>query len=95
MKFLKTLMVVALPLVLAAGCENMQGNDKAMADKSAMEQNQKMQMMEDQAKQAAASAQQAADAAKQAAASAEAAAREAKMAGDKVDRIYSRGLRKR
>ncbi len=93
MKFIKTLMVVALPVVLAAGCENMQGNDKAMADQSA--QNAKMQQMEMSAKQAATSAQQAADAAKQAAAAAEAASREAKMAGDKVDRIYSRGLRKR
>ncbi len=95
MKFLKTLMIIAVPVALAAGCENMQGDQQSMSDKTSMEAKQQAMSASESAKQAAASAQQAADAAKQAAMAAENAAKEAKMAGDKVDRIYSRGLRKR
>lgn len=91
MKFSKTLIIAAIPLMFAAGCETAGTNDSMkseMANKSA-------------AADAQAAANRAADAANKAAASAAAAARaaeaaaaEAKAAGDKADRVFRKGMRK-
>lgn len=90
MRFAKTLIIAAVPLMLAAGCETMSENDRMMVEKA-----------NTSAADAQAAAQRAADAANKAAASAAAAARaaeaaaaEAKAAGDKADRVFRRGMRK-
>jgi len=98
MKVMRTLMVAALPLMLAAGCTTLQGDDKAMLEKAASDASAaktQSQQATDAANRAAASAQQAADAARQAAAAAERAANEAKASSDRVNAMFQRGLRKR
>jgi len=91
MKVLRTLMVAVLPLALAAGCTTLQGEDKAMLEKSSKDSADAKAA----AQQAADAANRAAAAAQQAAAAAQNAANEAKQAGDKADRVFQRGLRKR
>ena len=91
MKIAKTLMVAALPLALAAGCETAR-TDSTMVDTTARSQAQQAQ---DAANRAAASAQQAADSARQAAAAAERAANEAKAASDRSNAMFNRQMRKR
>ncbi len=85
MTFVKKILMVALPLVLLAGCATEQQVEKANmtaadAAKSAAD--------------AAKAASAAAKAAQQAARAAERAAAEARAAGDKADRIFRKGLRK-
>jgi hypothetical protein len=89
MNVLRTVMVAALPLALAAGCTT---DNKEMVDTTARTQAQQAQ---EAANRAAASAQQAADAARQAAAAAERAANESKASSDRVNAMFQRGLRKR
>lgn len=97
MKFAKTLIVAALPLVFAVGCETAatdtgmtqeQANQAEMANKNAL------MAAENAAKRAADSANEAAAAAASAARAAEAAAAEAKASGDKADRVFRKGMRK-
>lgn len=98
MKVLRTVMVAALPLALAAGCTTLQGDDKAMLEKASSDAaaaRTQSQQATDAANRAAASAQQAADAARQAAAAAERAANEAKASSDRVNAMFQRNLRKR
>lgn len=83
MKFVKLVAAIALPVLLAAGCQTMEPADKAKLDSASMTAND-----------AKAAAERAAAAAERAAAAAERAAAEAKAAGDKADRIFRRGLRK-
>jgi len=90
MKFSKTLIIAAVPLLLAAGCETMSESDRMMVDnatKSATDAQAAASRAADAANKAAASAAAAARAA-------EAAAAEAKAAGDKADRVFRRGMRK-
>lgn len=97
MKLAKTLLVAALPLALAVGCETPssesmgmtqdQSNQLEMANRNAMS-------AESAAKRAADSANAAAASAARAARAAEAAAAEAKAAGDKADRVFRKGMRK-
>ena len=89
MKFARTLIIAALPLGLAVGCET-PGTDKAMIDKA----NTTAMEAESAAKRAADAANRAAAEAANAARAAEAAAAEAKAAGDKADRAFRRGMRK-
>ena len=95
MKFAKTLIVAALPLALAVGCET------AGSDSSAMETKAQIDKANNTAAMAQSAAERAAEAANRAAASAAAAARaaeraaaEAKAAGDKADRVFRKGMRK-
>ncbi len=85
MTLARKLMVVALPLVLIAGCATEAQVEKA--NMTAADATRSAQM-------AAKSAQEAAKAAAQAARAAERAAAEARAAGDKADRIFRKGLRK-
>jgi outer membrane murein-binding lipoprotein Lpp len=85
MKLVKKLLVVALPLVFVAGCATQESIDKA---------NQNAAQTSATAEKAAMAAEMAAKAAAQAARAAERASAEAKAAGDKVDRIFRKGLRK-
>ena len=78
MKFVRKLLVIALPLAFVAGCATQENIDKVSSDAS----------------RAAVAAEQAAAAASQAAKAAERASAEARAAGDKVDRIFRKGLRK-
>ncbi len=90
MNFSKTLIVAAVPLLLAVGCETAGSNDSMkteMATKSAADAQAAANRAADAANKAAASAAAAARAA-------EAAAAEAKAAGDKVDRVFRKGMRK-
>jgi membrane protein involved in colicin uptake len=97
MKLAKKLMIVALPLALAAGCTELGSQDRAMVEKAnASADAAKSEAMKatDAANKAAAEASRAAEAARMAADAANKAAAEAKAAGDKADRIFRRGLRK-
>lgn len=90
MKFARTLVIAALPLALAVGCETA-GTDNSMQ----LEQANKTAMAaESAAKRAASAANAAAASAAKAARAAEAAAAEAKAAGDKADRVFRKGMRK-
>lgn len=89
MKLARTLIIAALPLALAVGCET-PTNDTARIDQA----NSTAMAAEDAAKRAADAANKAAASAAQAARAAEAAAAEAKAAGDKADRAFRRGMRK-
>jgi len=95
MRLGKTLIIAALPLALAVGCETSNEGKAGMNNKAAM------QAQENATKRAVAAASAAARAANAAAASAAAAARaaeaaaaEAKAAGDKADRVFRKGMRK-
>lgn len=97
MKLAKKLLIISLPLALVAGCTEMSAQDKAMVDKAnsnAMEAKSEAMKASDAANKASAAAQSAAQAAEQAAEAAKKAAMEAKTAGDKVDRVFRKGLRK-
>ena len=97
MKLAKKLLIVALPLALAAGCTEMSSQDRAMVEKANMSADSaKSEAMKatEAANKAASAAQAAAQAAEQAARAAERAAAEAKASGDKADRVFRRGLRK-
>ena len=90
MKYLKYGAIVTVSLLLAAGCETANQNDKAMLEKanaSAAEAKAASLKASADAKAAAAAARAAADAANRAAA-------EAKAASDKADRIFQKNLRK-
>lgn len=89
MKVLKTLTLVALPLLFVAGCET-PAQDTAKLDQAVTTANDAKMAAE----KAAASAADAARAARAAATSADKAAAEAKLAGDKADRIFRTKLRK-
>lgn len=89
MKFVTRLAVVALPVLLIAGCQT-PAADTSKVD-SAVESSK---MAVSAAERASAAAKSAAAAAERAAAAAERAAAEAKAASDKADRIFRRGLRK-
>jgi hypothetical protein len=91
MKVLRTFMVAALPLALAAGCTTLQGEDKAMLEKASADAS----AARTQSQQAADAANRAATAAQQAAAAAERAANEAKASSDRVNAMFQRNLRKR
>lgn len=98
MKFARTLIVAALPLALAVGCETQQMESGSMQDKAMTD---KVDMANKNAAAAQSAAERAAEAANRSAASAAAAARaaeraaaEAKAAGDKADRAFRRGMRK-
>ncbi len=83
MKFVTRLAVVAMPILLAAGCTSTGPEDRATIESAVATANE-----------AKAEAERAAAAAERAAAAAERAAAEAKAAGDKADRIFRRNLRK-
>lgn len=85
MKLVKKLMVVALPLMLIAGCATQEALDKANQDSARISAT---------AEKAAEAAMKAAKAAEQAAKAAERASAEARAAGDKADRVFRKGLRK-
>jgi hypothetical protein len=89
MNFAKKIIIAALPLALAVGCETAGENSMKVdqANKTAM-------AAESAAKRAADAANAAAASAAQAARAAEAAAAEAKAAGDKADRVFRKGMRK-
>lgn len=89
MKLARTLIIAALPLGFAVGCETT-GTDQASIDKA----NATAMQAESSAKAAADAAQRAAADAARAARAAEAAAAEAKAAGDKADRAFRQGMRK-
>lgn len=91
MKVLRTFMVAALPLALAAGCTTLQGEDKAMLEKASADAS----AARTQSQQAADAANRAATAAQQAAAAAERAANEFKASSDRVNAMFQRNLRKR
>jgi len=91
MKVLRTFMVAALPLALAAGCTTLQGEDKAMLEKASADAS----AARTQSQQAADAANRAATAAQQAAAAAERAANESKASSDRVNAMFQRNLRKR
>ncbi len=97
MNFVTRLAIVALPVLLVAGCQTPAPADTSRVD-SAVESS-KMAVSAAKsaaaaAKSASAAAKSAAAAAERAAAAAERAAAEAKAASDKADRIFRRGLRK-
>ena len=96
MKLAKTLIIAALPLAFAVGCET-PADDSGMMKEQGMKldmANKNAMAAESAAKRAAASANAAAASAARAARAAEAAAAEAKMAGDKADRVFRKGMRK-
>ncbi|MDA1324256.1 MAG: hypothetical protein O3C34_05890 [Proteobacteria bacterium] len=97
MKFAKTLIIAALPLAFAVGCET-PATDASMtqgqAGQSEMANKEALMAAENAAKRAADSANEAAAAAASAARAAEAAAAEAKASGDKADRVFRKGMRK-
>jgi hypothetical protein len=90
MRFVTRLAIVALPVLLVAGCQTPAPADTSKVD-SAVESSK---MAVSAAERASAAAKSAAAAAERAAAAAERAAAEAKAASDKADRIFRRGLRK-
>ncbi len=90
MKFAKTLIVAALPLALAIGCETAGSDSSAKVDQA----NKTASMAQSAAERAAAAANKAAASAAAAARAAERAASEAKAAGDKADRVFRKGMRK-
>ena len=90
MNFVTRLAIVALPVLLVAGCQTPAPADTSKVD-SAVESSK---MAVSAAERASAAAKSAAAAAERAAAAAERAAAEAKAASDKADRIFRRGLRK-
>lgn len=90
MKFARTLVIAALPLAFAVGCET-PAKDNSMQIEQA---NKTAMAAESAAKRAASAANAAAAAAARAARAAEAAAAEAKAAGDKADRVFRKGMRK-
>ena len=90
MNFVTRLAIVALPVLLVAGCQTPAPVDTSRVD-SAVESSK---MAVSAAERASAAAKSAAAAAERAAAAAERAAAEAKAASDKADRIFRRGLRK-
>jgi len=99
MKLVKKLMVVALPLMLVAGCATQEALDKANQDSAristtAEKAASSAALTAKYAEMAADAAQKAANAAEQAARAAERASAEARAAGDKADRIFRKGLRK-
>ena len=110
MKLAKIVLIAALPLALAIGCETpasdggMSSEDAAkleMANKNSMAAEAAAKQAADAANAAAAAAASAARAAEAAAAAAasaaraaEAAAAEARTAGDKADRVFRKGVRK-
>ncbi len=92
MKLVKKLMVVALPLMLVAGCATQESLDKANQDSARISAT--AEKAASSAAQAAEAAKMAAKAAEQAAKAAERASAEARAAGDKADRVFRKGLRK-
>ena len=90
MRFVTRLAILALPVLLVAGCQTPAPADTSKVD-SAVESSK---MAVSAAERASAAAKSAAAAAERAAAAAERAAAEAKAASDKADRIFRRGLRK-
>lgn len=90
MRFVKGLAVVALPALIAAGCESGPMMSEGKVDSAVSTANDAKATAE----RAAARAEEAARAAERAQAAAERAAAEAKAAGDKADRVFRRGLRK-
>ena len=90
MNFVTRLAIVALPVLLVAGCQTPAPADTSRVDSAA----ESSKMALSAAERASASAKSAAAAAERAAAAAERAAVEAKAASDKADRIFRRGLRK-
>lgn len=99
MKLVKKLMVVALPLMLIAGCATQEALDKANQDSARISTTAEKAasaaaMAASSAAQAAEAATKAAKAAEQAAKAAERASAEARAAGDKADRVFRKGLRK-
>ncbi len=97
MKLAKTLLVAALPLAFAVGCETPATESSGMSQESAAKiemANKNAMSAESAAKRAADSANAAAASAARAARAAEAAAAEARTAGDKADRVFRKGMRK-
>jgi len=96
MKFAKTLIIAALPLAFAMGCETPADDSASMQENAAKLDmaNKNAMAAENAAKRAADSANEAAAAAARAARAAEAAAAEAKASGDKADRVFRKGMRK-
>lgn len=92
MKLVKKLMVVALPLMLIAGCATQEALDKANQDSARISTT--AEKAASSAAMAAEAAMKAAKAAEQAARAAERASAEARAAGDKADRVFRKGLRK-
>lgn len=92
MKLVKKLMVVALPLMLIAGCATQEALDKANQDSARISTT--AEKAASSAAMAAEAAMKAAKAAEQAAKAAERASAEARAAGDKADRVFRKGLRK-
>lgn len=96
MKLAKTVIIAALPLAFAIGCET-PASDGSMSSESAAKlemANKNAMAAESAAQRAANSANAAAAAAARAARAAEAAAAEARTAGDKADRVFRKGMRK-
>ena len=96
MKLAKTLVIAALPLAFAVGCETPATDSSMSADHASQIEmaNQKATAAENAAKRAADSANAAAADAAAARRAAEAAAAEARTAGDKADRVFRKGMRK-
>jgi hypothetical protein len=97
MKLTKTLLVAALPLAFAVGCETPATESSGMTTDQSMQldmANKNAMAAQEAAKRAADSANAAAASAARAARAAEAAAAEAKTAGDKADRVFRKGMRK-
>lgn len=88
-KFVARSLIVALPLLIAAGCTQPQ-QDTAKVDAAAQQSAEAKQMAMD----AMAKAQEAADAANRAAAAAEQAAADAQAASDKADRMMEKSMHK-
>jgi hypothetical protein len=94
MRLGKTLIIAALPLALAVGCETSNEGKAGMNNKAAMQAQSDAKRAVTAANAAVAAANAAAASAAAAARAAEAAAAEAKAAGDKADRVFRKGMRK-
>jgi uncharacterized protein DUF3359 len=90
MKTITRLAVIAIPVLLLAGCQTAAPADTSRVD-SAVETSKTAMAA---AERASAAAKSAAAAAERAAAAAERAAAQAKAASEKADRIFRRSLRK-
>jgi hypothetical protein len=94
MRLGKTLIIAALPLALAVGCETSNDGKAGMKNEAAMQAQSDAKRAVTAANAAVAAANAAAASAAAAARAAEAAAAEAKAAGDKADRVFRKGMRK-
>ena len=94
MKSLKRLALVALPMMILAGCESTSMEGDGNAEATAMEAKSAAANASAAADRAAQRAEEAARAAERAAAAAERAANDSRSAGARADRMFRGNLRK-